>query len=87
MPLTITDDELRDLGMSERDARIEVACRLFDAGKLHLWPAAKFAGLTRVEMEAELGRRNIPIYRPSVDDLKRDLANMEAMESRERSHQ
>jgi predicted HTH domain antitoxin len=87
MPLTITDDELRELGMSERDARIEVACRLFDAGKLQLWPAAKFAGLARVEMEAELGRRNIPIYRPSVDDLKQDLANLEAMESRERSHQ
>jgi predicted HTH domain antitoxin len=87
MPLTITDEELHTLGMSEREARIELACRLFDAGRLHLWPAAKFAGLTRVEMEAELAHRNIPIYRPSVEDLKQDLANLEAMEARERRHQ
>lgn len=88
MSLTISDEELRDLGITEREARIELACRLFDLEKLHLWPAAQFAGLSRIEMEAELSRRNIPIYRPTIDDLKQDLAALDAMEARrERSRQ
>ena len=48
---------------SERAARIEIACRLFGAGKLQLWPAAKLAGLSRAGMEDALGERGIPIYR------------------------
>ena len=39
MPLTISDDLLAKAGLTERDARIEIACRLYDAGKLTM-PAA-----------------------------------------------
>ena len=63
MALTLSDDVLRDLNMDERSARIEIACRLFEAGKLQLGPAAKLAGLSRVEMEVALDERRIPIYR------------------------
>ncbi len=37
MPLVIPDDALREAGLSEREALIEFACHLFEAGKLHLW--------------------------------------------------
>ena len=79
MPLTISDDVLREAGLSDLDARIEFACRLFDAGKLELWSAAKLAGQNRLEFEAELGKRDTPIYRPTVEDLSHDLAAFQSM--------
>lgn len=81
MVLNLRDDILKQAGLTEREAVIEFACRLFDAGKLDLWPAAQLAGLSRVEMEEELFARKIPIYRPTVEDLLRDLANIEAFEA------
>ena len=71
MPLIISDEELREAGLDEREARIELACRLFDIGRLPLWPAAKLAGFaTRSPFEGELRARNIPIYRPTIEDLE-----------------
>ena len=64
MPLIVPDDALREAGLSESDARIEFACRLFDAGKITLWSAAKLAGLSRVGFEGELLARRIPWLRP-----------------------
>ena len=49
MPVVISDETLRQAGLTEREAVVEIACRLFDAGKLALWPAAKLAGMSRVE--------------------------------------
>jgi predicted HTH domain antitoxin len=79
MPLVIPDEILQQLGLSEREALIEFACRLFDAGKLYLPDSARLAGLTRVEMEDELAKRNIPIYRPTVEDLLQELADMDRL--------
>ena len=62
MPLTIPDEALREAGLDEREALIEFACLLFDAGRLGLWPAAKFAGLGRMEFEHELEIRGIAAY-------------------------
>jgi predicted HTH domain antitoxin len=74
MPVIITDETLAQAGMTEREAVVEIACRLFDAGKLHLWPAAKLAGMSRVEFEQQLMDRKIPVYRPTIEDLHEDLA-------------
>lgn len=79
MPLTIPDELLQEAGLSERDALVEIACRLFDAGKLTLWSAAKWAGLTRTAFEEELLRRRIPIYRPGPDDLADDLKALDQL--------
>lgn len=81
MPVIIPDEVLREAGLSEREALIEIACRLYDAGKLNLWPAAKLAGLSRVEFESELIQRKIPIYRPTLEDLAQDLATLEHLRS------
>jgi predicted HTH domain antitoxin len=74
MPFTIPDDVLTEAGVTEREARIELACRLFDVGRLDLWPAAKLAGLGRAEFEGELRARDIPAYRPTLDHLAQDVA-------------
>ncbi len=72
--LNIPDEVLKEAGLSEREAVVEFACRLFDAGKLTLWSAARFAGLDRPGMEDALLARGIPIYRPQLSDLAEDLA-------------
>jgi predicted HTH domain antitoxin len=81
MPVTIPDDVLREAGLSEREALIEIACRLFDASKLALWPAAKLAGLTRPEFEQELRQRKIAVYRPTLEDLSADLTALKKLEA------
>ena len=73
MPLVISDEILREAGLTEGDALVEFACRLFDAGKMTLWSAAKLAGLSRVSFEQELRERKIAVYRPQSSDLADDL--------------
>ncbi len=79
MPVVIPDEVLQEAGLSEREALIEIACRLYDAGKLHLYPAAKLAGLTRVEMEDQLMARGIAVFRPTPEDLANDLATLDRL--------
>ena len=79
MPITISDDLLRETGLSEREALVEVACRLFDAGKLTLWSAARWTGLSRVDFEDQLRQRHIAIYRPGLDDLADDLVTLDRL--------
>lgn len=79
MTLNIPDELFKDTGLTEQELRIELACRLFDMERLDLWPAAQFAGLTRVQMESELHKRGIAIYRPTVEDVEHDLENLKRM--------
>jgi predicted HTH domain antitoxin len=79
MPVVIPDETLLAAGLTEREAVVEIACHLFDAGKLALWPAAKLTGLSRGEFEAELGRRKIAAYRPTEQDLADDLAALDRL--------
>jgi predicted HTH domain antitoxin len=79
MPLTIPDALLQEAGLSEREALVEFACRLFDGGKLTLWSAARWAGLTRTAIEEELRRRRIPVYRPGPEDLADDLKTLDQL--------
>lgn len=80
MPLVITDDQLGAMKMDEQSARVEIACRLFDAERLSLPAAAKFAGLSRAAMEGELRNRAIAIYRPTIADVRRDLDVLRSLE-------
>jgi predicted HTH domain antitoxin len=73
MPVVISDETLTEAGLSEREAVVEFACRLFDAGKLTLWSGARLAHLSRVQFERELLARQIALYRPTVAELEADL--------------
>lgn len=79
MALTLSDEVLKEAGMTEEEARIEIACRLFEAGKFALWPAARFAGLTRTQLEGELLGRHIPLYRPTIADIDAEMAAMDRL--------
>jgi predicted HTH domain antitoxin len=77
MVLHIPDEVLRKAGLTdEREALVEFACRLFQAGKLGLWPAARLAGMTRAQFEEALGQRNIPVYAPTVEDFRKDVETL-----------
>ncbi len=69
MTITVPDDVLRQAGLTEREAVIEFACRLFDAQRLDLFAASRLGGLSRAEFEAELRARHIPIHRPTLEDI------------------
>jgi predicted HTH domain antitoxin len=68
---------MQQAGLTEREALVEFACRLFDAGRLPLAPAARLAALSRAEMEDELGRRGIAIYRVTPEYWVQELKGVE----------
>lgn len=76
MPLTIPDEWLSQAGLEETEARIEIACRLFAAGKLVFPQAARWAGLDRTAFEEELLRRNLPLVKVTAETLAQDAANL-----------
>ena len=73
MPLVIPDDALRAAGMSEREAKVEIACRWFDAAKLTIGHAARLAGLSETEFERELEHRDIPRFRYTEEMVEQDV--------------
>lgn len=74
--LVIPDEALKEAGLDPHEALVEFSCRLFAAGRLTLWSAAKMAGLDRNRMEDELLDRGIPPYRIQHSDLAQDLATL-----------
>jgi predicted HTH domain antitoxin len=79
MPVVIPDQLLIEAGLDEREALVEIACRLYEGRKLTLWSAAKFAGMSRPEFEDELRSRRIAVYRPGLDELADDLAALDRL--------
>jgi predicted HTH domain antitoxin len=73
IPVIIPDETLKQAGLTEKEALIEIACGLFDADKLHLWPAAQLAGMSRGEFESELMSRGIAVHRIDEEYLKHEL--------------
>jgi predicted HTH domain antitoxin len=82
MPLVISDEVLQQANLTEREALIEFACRLFDGGRLSIGHAARVAGLEVAEMEEALRARNLPRYRYTESELAQDLRALEKIERR-----
>ena len=79
MPVVISDEALRAAGMSEVEAKIEIACRLFDAGKLTIGHASQLAGLDEIEFEKQLTVRGIPRYRVADSRLDDDVSTLKKL--------
>ena len=80
MSYHIPDEPLKQAGITEAEACVELACRLYDIGRLSLFQARELAGLaSRTEMEAELVKRGLPILRPTEQDLAEDIRNLDAL--------
>ena len=81
MPLTPPDELLSEAGLSEPDAKLEIACRLYDAGKLSMPQATRWAGITRVEFENALLERNLPLIRVNAQYWEQESKGLQKSES------
>jgi predicted HTH domain antitoxin len=81
MPVTFSDELLAEAGLSEREAKLEIACRLYDAGKLTMPQATRWAGIARVEFEAALLERQLPLVRIDERYWEQELQSLERLRS------
>ncbi len=75
MTLTIPEERLGNVPLDERDAAVDIAIGLYKRQAVSLGRAAEVAGISSVELLAELGRRHIPINY-GVDELREDVATL-----------
>lgn len=78
MTLTIPAERLANVALDERDAVVDIAIGLYKRQAISLGRAAEVAGISSVELVAELGRRHIPINY-GVDELREDVATLEKL--------
>ncbi|MGO8700461.1 MAG: UPF0175 family protein [Limisphaerales bacterium] len=76
MTLTIPPERLGSVALDERDAVVDIAIGLYKREAVSLGRAAEVAGISSVELLAELGRRHIPINY-GVGELREDVATFE----------
>lgn len=69
--MILSEEELRKLHVTEAEARLALAVRLYEDGRISIGRAAGIAGLTRVQFESELAKRKISLY--DVEMLENDL--------------
>lgn len=75
MTLTIPKERLRNVALDEHDAVVDIAIGLYKRQAVSLGRAAEVAGISSVELLAELGRLHIPINY-GVDELREDVATL-----------
>lgn len=71
MTITLPDDPAL-LCLDEDQLRLDLACSLFEAGRVARDVAARIAGLDSLAFDEELHRRRIPSF--TEDMLDQDLA-------------
>jgi predicted HTH domain antitoxin len=76
MPLIIKDTELEEVRFSAEELRLEIALLLYQMRRLSSGRASRFAGISRVAFQKELGKRKISVNY-SVEDLDQDMKTME----------
>jgi predicted HTH domain antitoxin len=81
MPLTIPDQLLNEAGLSEPEARVEIACRLYDAGKLTMPQATRWAEISRTQLEAALLERHLPLVRVNEQYWQQEVEGLERLRS------
>jgi predicted HTH domain antitoxin len=62
----------------EQEARLAMAAKLFETGKLSSGQAARLVGMARVAFLSELGRLGVSAIQIEPDELAQDLAAAEA---------
>lgn len=71
-------DAVKAAGLSEQEARTELAVTLYAQKRLSEGKAAELAGMNRWEFSELLGKRKIP-RNYDVEELQRDVATLRKM--------
>jgi len=61
------------LGLSESEAKLLLAIKLYEVGKASLGQAAKLAGFSKRTFMEILGQYHIPIFAYSPEELRQEL--------------
>lgn len=75
MSLTISDEILDSIGLSEPELLIEIAVMLFQQERASLGKASKIANMNYVEFQELLARRNISLHY-DVEEFEEDVKNL-----------
>jgi predicted HTH domain antitoxin len=59
--------------LSEDEARLLLAIKLYEVGKVSLGQGAKMAGLSKRSFMEMLGRYQVPIFNYSPEELREEL--------------
>lgn len=84
-PENLPDALQMSRGEFEREARLAMAVKLFETGKLSSGQAARLAALSRVDFLHELSRFGVSSIQVDVAELENDLA--QAMRAHDRHQQ
>jgi predicted HTH domain antitoxin len=74
MPLIIGDEILQEANLTESDARVEIACRLYAAGRLSFVSAVRLSGLSSDRFRDALATRSIGSDGPEQQILDQQYA-------------
>ena len=83
MTITIPDDAFGKTITSPEQARLEFAIALFVGNRASVSRGARIAGLTFLEFQRELGRREIPQHY-GMEEYEADLRTLEHMRASDR---
>ena len=59
-------------GLSEDEARLLLAVKLYEVGKVSLGQAAKLAGFSKLAFMEILGRYHVPVFNYSPEELREE---------------
>jgi predicted HTH domain antitoxin len=76
--LVISADMLQQLQTSPSELRVDLAVYLYDKERMTMGQAKKLAGLTQIQFQQELAKRNVFI-KYDVEDFEKDLRTSEEL--------
>jgi predicted HTH domain antitoxin len=77
MTLVLPDDPVT-ASFSPKDLLLELACALYARNRVNMSQGARMAGLERMDFQAALCDRDIPVHY-STSDLQMDMESFEAL--------
>jgi predicted HTH domain antitoxin len=72
MPVILSDEELQAFHLTESEARLALALRLFQDDRVTVARGAKIAGMKYLDFQSELAKRQIPLHY-DMEMLENDL--------------
>ena len=77
--LVISAEMLQQLQMSPAELRVDLAVYQYDKERMTMGQAKKLAGLTQIQFQRELARRNVFI-KYDVEDFEQDLRTLDELD-------
>ena len=77
--LVISGSVLEDLRISPSELMIDLAVYLYDVERLTMGQAKKLAGITQIEFQKEMAKRDVFI-KYDIEDLEKDLLTLKSMD-------